>query len=94
MLEELQRRNYAKTTAQYYIQTVEQFAKYFGKPPDQLNQSHLRTYQTYLLHERKLAPRSVTRRTIFAPIRAICVASLPIESYRYSYPTTAFGYLA
>jgi integrase/recombinase XerD len=61
MLEELQRRNYAKTTVQYYIQTVEQFAQYFRKPPDQLDQSHLRTYQTYLLHERKLAPRSVRR---------------------------------
>ena len=37
MLEELQRRNYAKTTVQYYIQAVERFAKYFRTPPDQLN---------------------------------------------------------
>ena len=32
MLEELQRRNYAKTTVQYYIQAVERFAKYFRTP--------------------------------------------------------------
>jgi integrase/recombinase XerD len=59
MLEELQRRNYAKTTVQYYIQAVERFAKCFRTPPDQLNQSHLRTYQAYLLRERKLGPRTV-----------------------------------
>jgi integrase/recombinase XerD len=59
MLEELQRRNYAKTTVQSYIQAVERFAKYFRRPPDQLNQSHLRTYQAYLLRERKLGPRTV-----------------------------------
>src|SRR4029453_15820798 len=51
MLEELQLRNYAKTTVHYYIQAVERFAKYFRRPPDQLNQSHLRTYQAYLLRE-------------------------------------------
>jgi integrase/recombinase XerD len=59
MLEELQRRNYAKTTVHYYIQAVERFAQYFRTPPDQLNQSHLRTYQAYLLRERKLGPRTV-----------------------------------
>ena len=59
MLEELQRRNYATTTVHYYIQAVERFAKYFRTPPDQLNQSHLRTYQAYLLRERKLGPRTV-----------------------------------
>jgi hypothetical protein len=31
MLEELQRRNYAKTTIQYYIQAVERFAKHFHR---------------------------------------------------------------
>ena len=59
MLEELQRRNYAKTTVQSYIQAVERFAKYFRTPPDRLNQNHLRTYQAYLLRERKLGPRTV-----------------------------------
>jgi integrase/recombinase XerD len=53
MLEELQRRNYAKTTVQCYIQAVERFAKHFKRSPDQLNQDHLRTYQAYLLRERK-----------------------------------------
>jgi hypothetical protein len=32
MLDELQRRNYAKTAVQYYIQAVERFAKHFHRP--------------------------------------------------------------
>ncbi len=59
MLDELQRRNYATTTVQYYIQAVERFAKHFHRPPDQLNQAHLREYQAYLLRDRKLEPRTV-----------------------------------
>src|SRR5262245_464020 len=59
MLEELQRRNYAKTTVQYYLQAVDRFAKHFRRPPDQLNHDHLREYQAYLLRERKLEPRTV-----------------------------------
>ncbi len=58
MLEELQRRNFAKTTIQYYLQAVEEFAAYFDKPPDQLTPDHLRQYQAYLLSERKLQPRT------------------------------------
>jgi integrase/recombinase XerD len=42
-----------------YIQAVERFAKYFRTPPDQLTQSHLRTYLAYLRRERKLGPRTV-----------------------------------
>ena len=59
MLEELQRRNYAKTTVQYYIQAVERFARHFRRRPDQLNREHQREYQAYLLRERKLEPRTV-----------------------------------
>jgi hypothetical protein len=36
MLEELQRRNYAQVTIGHYIQIVEDFARYFGRRPDQL----------------------------------------------------------
>ena len=59
MLEELQRRDYAKTTVYYYLKAVERFARFFHTSPDQLNQSHLRQYQAYLLRERKLGPRTV-----------------------------------
>jgi len=58
MLEELQRRNFAPSTIQYYLQAVEEFAAYFHKPPDQLTPDHLRQYQAYLLTERKLQPRT------------------------------------
>jgi site-specific recombinase XerD len=61
MLEELQRRNYAATTREYYLRTLTRFARYFRRPPDQLTQHHIRTYQTYLLHERRLHPHSVRR---------------------------------
>ena len=59
MLEELHRRNYAATTITYYVKNVEQFARYFKRSPDRLNPTHLRTYQAYLLRQRKLAPRTV-----------------------------------
>jgi site-specific recombinase XerD len=59
MLEELQRRNFAETTITTYVKAVEQFARYFKRPPDRLNHTHLRTYQAYLLRERKLMPRTV-----------------------------------
>ena len=59
MLEELQRRNFAETTITSYLKAVEQFARYFKRPPDRLNHTHLRTYQAYLLRERKLMPRTV-----------------------------------
>jgi integrase/recombinase XerD len=34
MLEELQRRNYSAITTRNYLRVVTEFAKYFGKSPD------------------------------------------------------------
>ena len=59
MLEELQRRNFAATTITTYLKAVERFARYFKRRPDRLNHTHLRTYQVYLLRERKLMPHTV-----------------------------------
>src|SRR4029450_12358373 len=61
MLDELQRRNYATTTREYYLRTLARFARHFRRPPDQLTQHHIRTYQTYLLQERRLHPPSGRR---------------------------------
>ena len=62
MLEELERRNYAQTTIDCYIQAIEDFARHFRRPPDKLTPEHIREYQAYLFHERKLAASTVTQR--------------------------------
>lgn len=59
MLEELQRRNFASTTISSYLHAVEQFARHFKCRPDRLNHTHFRSYQAYLLRERKMQPRTV-----------------------------------
>jgi integrase len=59
MLEELQRRNYSAITTRNYLQVVSDFAKHFGKSPDKQGPNELRTYQAYLLKERKLTPGTV-----------------------------------
>src|ERR1017187_6985393 len=62
MLEELERRNYAQTTRHCYIQTIEDFARYFNRPPDQLGPEHIREYRAYLSRETKPAPHTATQR--------------------------------
>ena len=58
-LEELQRRNYSQGTIATYLRTIEDLARYFGKPPDRLGPAQIRRYQAHLLRERKLAVTTV-----------------------------------
>src|SRR5437016_7210988 len=51
-----QRRNYSQITTRNYLRVVADFAKYFGKSPDKLGPNELRSYQAYLLKERKVTP--------------------------------------
>ena len=62
MLEELERRNFAQTTTRSYVRTMEDFARYFKRSPDQLGPEHIREYQAYLFRERRLAASTVTQR--------------------------------
>lgn len=74
MLEELQRRNYSQQTTQAYIRTVEEFARYFHRSPDQLGPEHIREFQAHLFSERDLAAKSVAQRT--AALRFLFVKTL------------------
>lgn len=80
MLEELQRRNYSTITTRNYLRVVTEFAKYFGKPPDRLGLNELRTYQAYLLRERKLTPGSVVNQV--AALRFFFVKTLKRHQFR------------
>jgi integrase/recombinase XerD len=59
MLEELQRRNYAQSTAKQYVRIVREFAKHYDKAPDQLGPDQIREYSAYLFRERKLEAGTV-----------------------------------
>lgn len=80
MLEELQRRNYSAITTRNYLRVVTEFAKYFGKPPDRLGLNELRTYQAYLLRERKLTPGTVVNQV--AALRFFFVKTLKRHQFR------------
>src|SRR5204863_1779451 len=79
MLEELQRRNFAPTTISTYLHVVEQFARHFKCRPDRLNQTHFRSYQAYLLRERKMQPLTV--RLHVAALRFFFVKTLKRRYY-------------
>jgi hypothetical protein len=86
MLEELQRRNFAPTTISTYLHAVEQFARHFKCRPDRLNQMHFRSYQAYLLRERKLRPLTVRapRRGVALLLREDAEASVPARRHALS----------
>jgi integrase len=84
MLEELQRRNYSESTIRGYLRAVEQFAKHFGRSPDKLGPDDLRSYQAYLLTERKLAVGSVVARV--AALRFFFVRTLKRREFREELP--------
>lgn len=84
MLEELQRRNYSPKTIHNYIKTVKDFARYFAKSPDRLGPDELRTYQVYLLKERKLAVGTVVVRV--AALRFFFIRVLRRQGFREYLP--------
>jgi integrase/recombinase XerD len=90
MLEELERRNYSQSTVRAYVKTIEDLARYFKRPPDQLGPNQLRQYQAYLMRERKLAPNTMVQRT--AALRFFFVVTLrrPWTIAETPYPRKTF----
>jgi len=54
MLEDLRIRNYAPTMVSSYIRSVAEFAQHFNKPPDQLGAEEVRSWQLFLLNEKRV----------------------------------------
>jgi len=90
MLEELERRNYAQSTRRAYLRTIEDLARYFKRPPDQLGPEHIREYQAYLFRERKLSPNTVNQRTGALRFFFIVVLKKPWSIAETPYPRRNF----
>jgi site-specific recombinase XerD len=58
-IEDMQIRNLAVNTQDYYVQQVSRFARHFNKSPVALGPEQIRAYQLYLTNERKLATSSI-----------------------------------
>jgi integrase/recombinase XerD len=58
-LEELERRNYSETTTRAYLHAIEDFAKHFNRPPDQLGPEEIREFTAHMFRVRKLADNTV-----------------------------------
>src|SRR4051794_34670723 len=84
MLEELERRNYSRGTIRYYLRFVERFSQHFGKSPDKLGPEHLRSYQAYLLRERKLSLGLVEHHV--AALRFFLIRTLHRHEFRQFLP--------
>jgi integrase/recombinase XerD len=59
MLDELQRRNYARSAAEAYTHALREFAAYFHRPPDKLGPKEISHFQLHLLRDLKLSPQTV-----------------------------------
>jgi integrase/recombinase XerD len=84
MLEELQRRNYSEITTRKYLRYVTAFARHFGKSPDQLGPNELRSYQAYLLQERKVTPGTAVN--CVAALRFFFIKTLKRHQFREFLP--------
>jgi len=85
MLDELERRNYASSTADAYVHALKEFAAHFRRPPDQLGPKQISEFQLHLLRDLKLAPLTV--RQHIAAVRFFFVHTL-----KRHYPPGEFRY--
>jgi len=60
MIEDMQLRGFAVRTQEAYLSAVRQLAKYYRKPPDQINEEELRQYFLFLKNEKRAARATCT----------------------------------
>jgi hypothetical protein len=53
MLDDLRLRNYSDRTIRAYLRCIANFARHFGKAPDQLGPAEVREYQLYLVKQKR-----------------------------------------
>jgi site-specific recombinase XerD len=65
MIDDMRVRNLSGNTQRLYVDRVAKFARYFGKSPELLGPEDVRTYQVYLIHQKR-ASSSMLQQTVCA----------------------------
>jgi len=65
MIEDMRVRNLSPNTQRLYVDRVAKFAQYFGKSPELLGPEDIRTYQVYLMNQKR-ASTSMLQQTVCA----------------------------
>lgn len=60
MIEDMQLHGFAERTQEAYLSAVRQLAKYYRKPPDQIDEEELRGYFLFLKNEKRAARNTCT----------------------------------
>ena len=60
MIEDMRIRKLSPHTQRAYVEQVSRFARHFGRPPELLGQDEIRSWQIYLVEERRLAASSIS----------------------------------
>jgi hypothetical protein len=82
MIEEMKLRNFA-SAQKSYLYAVATLAKYYKRPPDQLDKEQIRSYLLHLTVERKLSPNTMTGQ--IAGLRFFYNQTL-MKLHAYAYP--------
>ena len=88
LLDEIQRRNYAQSTAEAYVRALRDLAQFCRIPPDRLGPEQIKPYQLHLLRERGLSPQSVKQRMAAVRFFYIRVLKRPYPPNDFPYPKT------
>ena len=78
MMEDMRIRKLSPHTQRAYVEQVSRFARHFGRPPELLGQDEIRSWQIYLVEERRLAASSIS----------VAVAAL---RFVYTVPSKSLG---
>jgi integrase/recombinase XerD len=93
MLEDLQIRNYAASTVRAYVLRVAEFAKHFGKSPDQLGAEHIREYQLFLTKQKRVSQSAYIQTVCglrflytYTLNRQVSIEHIPLPRYEKKLP--------
>ena len=85
-LDELARRNYTEGTTRAYLRILEDLARYFHRPPDQLGPDEIREYTAHLFRDRKLSDNTVNQMVGALRFFFLTVLNRPWRGHELPYP--------